>query len=278
MLLKKVLTVLCILSTLYLQAQFSNKQRDRVDVIHYGFYVHISNNSDSMDAKAEVKLRVLQSIDSFFLNFKNKNNIGKGMHITSVKMDGKTFAAYKHQNDILVFNKKCQANDTVQVEISYSGIPEDGLYIGNSMYGEKTYFGDNWPNRAQYWLPVIDHPSDKALVDFHIRAPEKWAVIASGTLQKKQIQQGEIFYHYKTQVPLATKVMVFGAANFKVKRLDTISGIPVSSWIYKASPDAAFEDYRPAVEIIRYYSGLLGKFPYGKLANVQSKTPVLACR
>ena len=64
--------------------------------------------------------------------------------------------------------------------ITYSGIPADGLIISTNKFGHRTFFGDNWPNRAHNWLPCVDEPADKATVDFMVTAPDHYQVVANG--------------------------------------------------------------------------------------------------
>ena len=64
----------------------------------------------------------------------------------------------------LFSNTVSKKNDRVQFKITYRGIPQEGLYIGNNKYGDRT-FSDNWPNRARHWLALIDHPLIKLNVN-----------------------------------------------------------------------------------------------------------------
>jgi aminopeptidase N len=73
-----------------------------------------------------------------------------------------------------------QPGDTVRVTIAYEGTPDDGLIIRDNVHGRRGAFGDNWPDRARFWFPSIDHPSHKATVMFEVRAPDGWQVIANG--------------------------------------------------------------------------------------------------
>ena len=50
------------------------------------------------------------------------------------------------------------------VMVEYHGAPTDGLIFSTNARGHRAVFGDNWPNRARFWLPTVDHPSDKARV------------------------------------------------------------------------------------------------------------------
>ncbi|HSR41174.1 MAG TPA: hypothetical protein VLL48_03360, partial [Longimicrobiales bacterium] len=70
--------------------------------------------------------------------------------------------------------------DTLVVEVEYRGVPDDGLILGTTIHGRPSAFADNWPNRARYWFPSVDHPSDKATVAFTVHAPSSWEVVANG--------------------------------------------------------------------------------------------------
>ncbi|MDV7390579.1 hypothetical protein RZS08_04460, partial [Arthrospira platensis SPKY1] len=69
-----------------------------------------------------------------------------------------------------------------QYRIAYHGVPADGLIISQNQHGQRTFFGDNWPNRAHHWLPCVDHPSDKARVEFIVTAPDHYQIVANGQL------------------------------------------------------------------------------------------------
>ncbi len=268
--------ILCLLIYSWIgSAQLFNTQKDIIDVFKYQFHIQISDSTDVILVRANETILLKKKVDSIFLQLKNLNAKGKGMSVASIQNQFGKSLQFKHENDkIVIYNSgNWIANDKLKFEIQYSGIPEDGLYISKNMYNRRTFFGDNWPNRAHNWLSVIDHPSDKALVEFFIKSPAKYEVIASGTLiDKKLLENDQYLYHFRTKETLPTKVMVMGAADFKIKELDTINGIPVSSWIYKETDDKAFDDYKPAVDVLKFYDSLIGPYSYEKLANVQSKT------
>ena len=129
-------------------------------------------------------------------------------------------------------------------KITYSGIPKDGLVISKNIHGDRTFFGDNWPNRAHNWFPCIDHPSDKATIEYIIKAPNHYQVIANGfQVEETNISGNLKQYHYKTDVPLPTKVMVVGIAKFAVQNIGETHNIPVSTWVYPQTKAAGFYDF-----------------------------------
>jgi len=258
------------------QAQFDNKQIDKIDIVSYDFNIKINDTTDHIKASTRVEFIKLKPVKELILNLKKFNQKGFGMQVSKISDDKSQPVDFKHENDKLFIDLTKQTNDTLSLVIYYNGKPEDGLYIRKNKYGKRTFFGDNWPNRAQYWLPVIDHPSDKALVSWTVTAPKHYEIVASGRLVYRISQDKTNQFYYKTKVPLPTKVMVFAAANFNIKNFEKLylqqNCVPVSSWIYADSPVEGFDDYKSSLKTLKYFDSLLGPYVYEKLANVQSNT------
>jgi aminopeptidase N len=163
--------------------------------------------------------------------------------------------------------------ETVVITINYHGIPADGLIISKNKYGKRTFFSDNWPNRAHNWIPCVDDPADKATVEFIVTAPSHYQVISNGVqIEETNLPDNKKLTYWKEDVPLSTKVMVIGAADFAVNNIGEVNCVPVSSWVFPENKVDGFYDYAPAKEILSWYMNYIGPYAYKKLANVQSKT------
>ncbi len=256
----------------YSQVKQQNPQIDKIDVLHYDFDIKLTDANDIIEVYEAVSIRFMKSTNSFFLDLKNKES-DKGMSVIEV-LNGDAKIKFKHINDRLYFKGHWEKDSVDTFKISFKGIPADGLIISKNKKGKRTFFGDNWPNRAHNWLCVIDHPSDKASVDFTVRAPSHYEVIANGILvEKVKINDEFNRISYSTgDVPLATKVMVIGVADFDIKNYGNIYGIPISSWVFNPVPKGGLDDYISAMDIMKFYTDSIGKYSYHKLANVQSKT------
>ena len=166
-----------------------------------------------------------------------------------------------------------KSGDTSTFFIRYKGIPADGLIISKNQYGSRTFFGDNWPNRAHNWLPCVDDIADKATVEFIVTAPSHYQVISNGVqIEETNLPDNKKLTHYREDVPLPTKVMVIGAADFAVNNVGDVNCTPVSSWVFPENKKDGFYDYAIAKEILAFYMDYIGPYAYKKLANVQSKT------
>jgi aminopeptidase N len=157
--------------------------------------------------------------------------------------------------------------------INYSGVPADGLIISTNIYGHRTFFGDNWPNRAHNWLPCADYPADKASLDFFVTAPDHYQVVSNGLkVEEKALGYGTKLTHWKETAPLPTKVMVIGVADFAIQQSGDVDGIPVYSYVFPENKEIGFKNYAYAPDILGWYIHKFGPYEFKKLANVQSKT------
>lgn len=247
---------------------------DSIDVTHYRFELSVSDESNTIRGIAHVTLRTREPLAAFDLDLISTGTDGKGMTVSSVRMDSRDLRFSHSSNVLKIYLPESQpAGQTVQVDISYSGIPRDGLIISSNKHGDRTFFGDNWPNRARNWLPLVDSPADKATVEFAVTAPDHYQVVSNGRLVEETDQgDNSRLTRWVSGVPLATKVMVIGVARFAVDHVGVFHSVPVQSWVYPQEREEGFHDYEMAWPILDYFTMSIGPFPYEKLANVQSKT------
>ena len=242
----------------------------RGDVEHYEFNLSLSDTSDVIYCETRITVRFREPMQEFRIDLDNVRSDGKGMLVSSLLCNGKE-AVWEHSGNKVIL-RDCSPGIS-EIVISYSGIPSDGLIISKNRFGNRTFFADHWPDRASAYLPVVDHPSDKAAVDFIIMAPSHYEVVGSGELVEESDMPGGLkLTHWKEVCPLAVKVMAFAAADFAVQLAGRVDSVPVWSWVYPENREEGFYDYSVALKPVRFYSELIGPYPYSKLTNVQSKT------
>jgi len=271
---KKCVFILCF-SFLFINAK-AQKHQDRfetINVLNYIFNVKLSDTSDEIKSVAEVKIQFKKATSTFKLDLVKKGADGKGMRVLSVLEDGNQLS-YTHDEEQLIFNINTSKSGEIRTyKISYKGIPKDGLIISKNKYGERTFFGDNWPDRGKNWLPVVDHPSDKATVEWIITTPSHYQTIGNGILKERtNVSENTTITRWKMVDPIPPKVMVIGASRFAVENQGEVYGIPISSWVYPQDRNNGFSDYAMATPIMDYFINHIAPYPFKKLANVQSKT------
>jgi aminopeptidase N len=247
-----------------------------IDVLNYSFIIDISDQNDTLHGEAFMMVLNKSGKREIELDFAGITN-EKGMRILQIHsldpLHLRTLS-FRQEAQKLIIQLPDDRQNKIALDITYAGVPSDGLIISKNKYGDKTFFSDNWPNRAHYWIPSNDRPDDKASFEFIVTAPSQYKVVSNGIkIEEKNLGNGKTLTHWKEDTPLPTKVMVIGVAKFAVKTFaDSPPNIPVSAWVYQQDSTKGFHDYAPAPEILKFFSSYIAPYPYEKLANVQSKT------
>lgn len=244
-----------------------------VDAQHYIFRLTLSDDGDEIAGEAAVDVRfVKDGVTEFFLDLASAAN-GKGMTVSEVTSGG-TAVRYTHASDRLVITlpTPSKAEERRLFTVKYHGVPAGGLRIGMNKFGERTFFSQNWPNLARQWLPIIDHPYDKATSEFLITAPVKYQVVANGLLQEEtDLGDGRRLTHWKQSVPIASWLNAIGVAQFASRHFGAVQGIPLQTWVFHQDRNpgmVAFET--PTRQAMEFYIDHIGPYPYEKLADVQA--------
>jgi aminopeptidase N len=254
-----------------LSAQARHYERQAgVDVRHYRFGVTLNDSTDEIAGETNVTIRFgKDGLSSFFLDLASASS-GKGMTVTSVSSDAGA-ARYTHSNDRLsiALDRPARAGDERQFTVRYHGTASGGLAIGKNRYGERFFSSRNWPDKAHLWLPVIDHPSDKATGEFLVTAPERYLVVSNGLLQEEVLLgDGRKMTHWKQSVPIAVWLNNIAVEQFAVHHAGIVKGVELQSWVAHQDTGkfAAFDV--PGRQALEFFSENVGPYSYEKLANV----------
>lgn len=247
--------------------------RPGIDIQSYDFSLELPTTGNVIRGYAVLEVRHTTRVDTLVLDLVQ-------LTVDSVRLDGARVPFTRPQNEVHI-PFRANGKNSVRVEVAYHGAVEDGLIVRTDSAGRWTGFGDNWPNRARYWLPSVDHPSDKATVSWSVTAPPARTVVANGVMvDKTTLADGRVRTRWRESHPIAVYLMVIAAAPLSEYPLgETACGFGpnrgcVRQYVYTAPeqrptlPGA----FAQAGEIVKYFASLVGPFPYEKLAHLQSAT------
>ena len=271
-----------------------------IDVLHYRFELALSDESDRIEGAATLAVRFLaDGVEAFELDLVGTaSGSSSGMLVVNVTRAGSTppvvapeRLSFSHSTDRLriALATPSRRGEIRRFRIAYAGVPQTGLVIGPNKHGDRSFFSDNWPNKARHWLPTVDHPYDKATSEMIVTAPNHYQVISNGLLVEQTDLAGDELErvrsaaampgasfrrtHWRQSVPIATWLYVLGVARFAVQEYDTFDGKALQTWVYAQDRDAGFYDFaEPTKQVLQYYSDTIGPYAYEKLANVQSNS------
>jgi len=257
--------------------------RAGIDVVRYELSIDLRDPaSGTFRGDATLHVRLAPGLSVVPLDF-------AGLDIESIQAGG-VDARYERDGPVLRVGPITGTPDTVAIRVRYGGVPLDGLFFGEDRNGDPAIFADNWPNRARWWFPANDHPTDKATVRFEVTAPDGYGVIANGEL----VRPGEALpgggsarawvWESDPAVPIPTYTMVIGVARFEVRdlgpagcgRAPAAGGseacAAVAVWALAGDGDYGAERFARAPDMVDFYSETVGPYPYEKLVHVESST------
>lgn len=240
-----------------------------VDAIHYVFHLSLGDASDEISGQTTVTVKfVTDGVREVVLDLTSAA-AGKGMSVRSVEK-----LPFTHENNRLrvTLPSPSKAGQEFSFTVTYAGIPAAGLHIGPNLHGERTFFSDSWPTDARQWLPVIDHPSDKATSEFIVTAPNHYQVVSNGLLiEEIDLPNGQRRTHWKQSVPIASWLNALGVARFTAHHAGAVKGIPLQTWVFPQNREtgiAIFEDL--SRRTLTFFIDHIGPYSYEKLANIQA--------
>lgn len=266
-----LLTVLLLLHITANYAQDVYQRNESADVQHYIFNLTLNDDNNEITGESIITVNFKNKIDDFSLDLIGKSG-DYGMEITGV-YEGDDRARYAYTDDKIRITPAANGPNTRTFKVQYHGVPQRGLVIDTTKFGQRSFFGDNWPNLARHWLPCVDHPYDKAGVEFRITAPDYYDVIATGKkIEESSLGRGLKLTSYEETAPVAMKGVTIGVTKFASRLLGTVDNIPVTAWVYPENRLDGFSDYGVAVKVLQYFIENIGPYSYAKLANMQAKT------
>src|SRR5208283_1328763 len=185
-----------------------------IDAQHYVFRVTLSDDTDEIEGEATVSLRFVGGgAGDFWLDLASPRD-AKGMTVTQVSSGGAPLG-YLHRDNRLHVQLPAppKPGELREFTVRYRGLPAGGLHVLKNKFGERCFVSANWPTFAHQWLPIIDHPYDKATSEFLITAPARYQVVANGLLQEEiDLGDGRRLTHWKQSVPIASWLNNIGVA------------------------------------------------------------------
>ena len=130
---------------------------------------------------------------------------------------------------------------------------EDGAFVGSE------------PNAQSTWMPLSDHPSDKATWTFRVTVPQGKKVVSNGRLLSEVTRRGKTTFTWNEPFPMATYLATVDIGDWVMKTGTTPGGTPstvaVDPELLKSQPNAVDFFYDTTAEVTDLWSRTFGPLP-----------------
>jgi len=252
-----------------------------VDAVHYVFRLALGDASNEISGEASVTLKfVAAGVTHIFLDLASPaahkdhgKGEARGMTVSSIAVaDAAVPFAHVESRLRIDLPSAPAAGQEITIRVKYSGIPAGGLRLIDNIHGQRTVFSENWPNNARQWLPMIDHPYDKATGEFIVTAPSHYRVVANGLLVEEiDLPADQRRTHWKQSVPIASWLYALGVARFATHHYAVVRGVPQQVWVFPEDREKGQELFElTGRRAFEFFSDWIGPYSYEKLAHVQA--------
>ncbi|HKC80149.1 MAG TPA: M1 family metallopeptidase, partial [Gemmatimonadaceae bacterium] len=259
-----------------LLGQSGGLSRPAIHVTDYAVSIDLPDSGSSINGDATLTVQRTGAVDTLTLDFLK-------LSVSRVTINDRATKFVRTDSTIEIPIPR-GSGPSFKVRVVYAGTVTDGLIAHKDSAGRWTYFGDNWPNRARYWIPSMDRPSEKATISWTVTAAAGQTIVANGSLIESRVlpmaQRRRVLSRWRESRPITPYLMVIAAA--PLVRLDlgeTACGlgelqrcVPQSVYVAPEQNKILPGAFSRAGDIVQFYASKVGPFPYEKLAHLQSET------
>lgn len=179
--------------------------------------------------------KVTHTIQPMVDDFKSVELDAVGLQIAQVKLDdGKRLRFTTTPTRLNIqLDRGYRAGETIRFTIEYSATaPKKGITFVEPDAGYPNRPQQIWSQgeaeEARHWIPLFDHPSDKATTEALVTVPRSFTAVSNGRLVGvSDNRDGTKTFHWKQAKPHSTYLFTVSAAEY-VEILDKpANGVPI---------------------------------------------------
>jgi aminopeptidase N len=237
------------------------------DVRHYDLSFSYDPATDRLDGTMVIRARATQDLSRFDLDLQQ-------LEVGAVRVNDIPAAFTRDGQELQVTPlNRLRQGSTFNVAVDYGGVPQTIVgspIVFGSPYGflhtdDGAFMGDE-PNVASTWMPLSDHPSDKASWTIRATVPAGKGVVANGRLVSQVTANGKSTFVWDEPEQMATYLVTACIGNWVIKTGRTPGGVPetvaVDPTIIVSRPDAVDFFYNTTAEATDLWVKDFGPYPF----------------
>lgn len=236
------------------------------DAKHYDANI-VVDAKGALDATSVMTAVATQPLEQLNLDF-------VGFDIEAVKVNGAK-AEYKREDGELIIkpSKALGKGEKFQVSVDYNGDPKPfpskhaPVALGWNKFPGGSYVVSE-PDGTRSWLPVNDHPTDKAAYSFHITVPKPLVAAANGKLTGIEENDNSRTYHFDAKDEMASYLSTVHVGDYVRSESVSPNGIPIRNYFPPDILKEAEHDFGRVPEMMGFFADKFGPYPFEVYGNI----------
>lgn len=243
---------------------YNPSNQEYLDAKLYDIKINLIPKQKKIEATVSIKLKInSQNLFAIPLNFYNN------LEITSLLLNGKP-AKFKREEKLIYLIPE-EKLDSAVIQISYRGTPKNlgfGSFNFTEINNSSFVYTMNEPIFASTWLPCIDKPNDKALMQINITNDSSMVSLSNGKLISVETKGDKKSYTWKTIYPISTYLIAIYSGKYiqKKEKYFSISKdtVDLDYFLFPSDFEDGIKDFSDHSNYIRTFEELFGAYPFPK--------------
>jgi aminopeptidase N len=238
-------------------------------VRHYEAHLRFVPAGGRLQGRVVITARATQGLSRFDLDLQ--------LPVQSVRVDGRPAAFRTARGHELVVTpaRPLRARQLFHVEVAYAGRPAELKVDGGQVWREQAdggAFVNGEPHSGTVWLPLNDHPADKASYDISVTVPRDWEAVAPGNLVGERRDGATSTWRWRVADPMPSYQVFLGVGHYdfvRGVRLGTRTSLLALSSSFAAKTRSRIAaQFRAQRGYLRWLEDHLGRYPFDHLGMV----------
>lgn len=248
----------------------------RIDVLHYEVELRADPGKAQVQGVVKITLvaRTNQPLDAFTLDL-------AGPQVTKATLDGQAARFHHEQNQVEIRPATpLEGEGSSQLEISYQGVPKPEEFpAGLASVGWQADQAGGWfsmgePNGTSTWVPVNDHPSDKATWTITLNTPNGVTGVANGRLASSKSSGDRHLWRWVMDHPMVSYSVLAAVGDYRLVTRDGPDDIRITLAVANSFGTRLDRALDQMDEMISYFSGRFGPYPYKDAGAIVVNAPL----
>jgi len=238
-------------------------------VRHYDVHLRYFPKGGQLEGRATIVARTTQPLSRFDLDL--------SLPAHAVRVDGERarFRTSGRHELVVTPAHALPAGKVVRIEVRYGGDPGAVVIDGGHPWqpqGDGGAFVNGEPHGGTTWLPLNDHPADKASYDVSVTVPRRWEAVAAGDLVGEKRAGGTSTWRWRVADAMPSYQAFLGVGQYDFVRgvhLGTRSSLLAYSSSFGAGIQKRIRaQFRAQRGYLRWLEHHLGRYPFDHLGMV----------
>jgi aminopeptidase N len=232
------------------------------NALHYNIDLDANMETGSIAGTVTMRAQASHSLSSFNLDF-------GGFTVSEITVNGTRATFTRERRELIITPAQPIRNGTeFTVAVTYSGIP------GRDLPDTEFSFGRGWtsynrgayvvsePDGASLWIPVNDHPSDKATYTIIMTVPRPYVVAANGTLQEIRDEGNQQTFIFEASDPTASYLVTLHIGDLVQVTGGDVDGVPIRNYFPSRLAERAERAFDDTPEMMEVFNLDFGAYPF----------------